>query len=161
RAGLSRSPRVTAFACEYPAAHTCSVRATAPRQRIHHHLAAGVEILGLAAVYYVVAKLGLNLALVRGQVTPLWPPTGIALAWLLLRGVRHWPGITVGAILANVAMGPSLLAVAVISAGNTLAPVCACVLLTRLGFDVELKRVKDVLALILVAALGGMLISAT
>jgi integral membrane sensor domain MASE1 len=121
----------------------------------------GAQILAVAAVYYLAAKVGLGLALVRGQVTPLWPPTGIALACLLLRGIRFWPGITIGAFFANLAAGPSLLAVLSISAGDTLAPVCACLLLTRVGFRPELKQLRDVLALIFLAAFAGMVISAT
>jgi len=135
--------------------------ASVPRQSARGYVVAGVEVLVVAIAYYLVAVLGLHLALVRGQVTPLWPPTGVALAGLLLRGIRCWPGITVGALLANVAMGPSVLGVVAIAAGNTLAPVCACLLLDRLGFRVELRRLKDVLALVFVAALAGMLISAT
>lgn len=115
----------------------------------------------MAVIYFLVAKVGLQLALVRGQVTPLWPPTGIALACLLLLGMRVWPGITIGAFLANVTVGPTLPAVVMISAGNTLAPVCACFLLAKVGFRPEFVRLRDALALVFVAALGGMLISAT
>jgi integral membrane sensor domain MASE1 len=35
--------------------------------------------------------------LVHKQVTPLWPPTGIAIVCLLVYGVRVWPGIALGA----------------------------------------------------------------
>lgn len=115
----------------------------------------------MAVVYFVAARVGLQLALVRGQVTPLWPPTGIALACLLLFGMRCWPGITIGAFLANVFAGPTLPAVVAISAGNTLAPVLACLLLARAGFRPDFLRLKDALALVFVAALGGMLVSAT
>lgn len=124
-------------------------------------LVGGAQILVVAIAYYLAAKLGLRLAVVSEQVTPLWPPTGIALACLLLRGIGCWPGIAVGAFLANVTMGPSLPAVVAITAGNTLAPVCACLLLTRVGFNVDLKRLRDVLALISLAAFASMLISAT
>jgi integral membrane sensor domain MASE1 len=125
------------------------------------YLVGGAQVLAVAAVYFVAAKVGLGLALVRGQVTPLWPPTGIALACLLLRGIRCWPGITIGAFLANLAAGPSVLAVAAISAGDTLAPVCACLLLARVGFRPDLKQLKDVLALIFLAAFASMVLSAT
>jgi integral membrane sensor domain MASE1 len=54
-----------------------------------------------AAAYYLAAVAGLQLALVRGQVTPLWPPTGIALVSLLLLGPEVCPGITIGALLLN------------------------------------------------------------
>lgn len=120
-----------------------------------------LQILMVAGAYLVAAKLGLRQELVRGQVTPLWPPTGIALACLLLLGLRIWPGITLGAFLVNVAIGPTALAVVMISVGNTLAPVCAYLLLTRVGFRLTLDRLRDALALVFLGALGGMLISAT
>lgn len=47
---------------------------------------------GTALAYYAGARLGLSLALVRHQVTPLWPPTGIALAALFVSRGRAWPG---------------------------------------------------------------------
>ena len=55
----------------------------------------------LAAVYFGAAKLGLTMAFVAEQVTAVWPPTGIALAALLVFGYRIWPGIVLGAFLAN------------------------------------------------------------
>ncbi|GAA3149249.1 hypothetical protein GCM10017687_78360 [Streptomyces echinatus] len=97
----------------------------------------------------------------RGQVTPLWPPSVIALAGLLLCGPRVWPGVALGAFLANVGLGPSLPGVLAITAGNTLAPVCSYLLLRRTGFRVELDRLRDALALIFLGAFTGMLISAT
>jgi integral membrane sensor domain MASE1 len=118
-------------------------------------------IVGVAAAYVLGAWLGLRLAVVREQVTPLWLPTGIALGSLLLFGMRVWPGITIGAFLANIFIGPSFWAVVVISVGNTLAPVVAALLLVRVGFRQELDRLRDALALVFVGALGGMLISAT
>ncbi|MFI6602366.1 MASE1 domain-containing protein [Nonomuraea sp. NPDC050536] len=120
-----------------------------------------LQTLGVAGAYFAAAKLGLQHELVRGQVTPLWPPTGIALACLLLMGLRIWPGITLGAFLVNVPIGPTALAVVVISAGNTLAPVCSYLLLTRVGFRTTLDRLRDALALVFLGALGGMLVSAT
>jgi integral membrane sensor domain MASE1 len=132
---------------------------SSPRAR--RYLVAGLQMLFVAAAYYLAAKIGLRLALVRGQVTPLWPPTGISLSCLLLLGIRCWPGITVGAFLVNVAFGPSLPAVVVISAGNTLAIVCAYLLLTRAGFHADLGRLRDALALIGLGAFIGMLASAT
>lgn len=121
----------------------------------------GLQILAVAAAYFAAAKLGLQQELVRGQVTPLWPPTGIALACLLILGVRIWPGITLGAFLVNVAIGPTPVALVAIAIGNTLAPVCSYLLLTQVGFRTTLDRLRDALALVFLGALGGMLVSAT
>ncbi|MER6568120.1 MASE1 domain-containing protein [Streptomyces sp. NPDC001093] len=123
--------------------------------------AAFLEICVIAALYYGSARLGLLQQLVRGQVTPLWPPSGIAVASLLMRGPRVWPGIALGAFLVNISLGPSLPAVLAIAAGNTLAPVCSYLLLRRTGFREDLDRLRDALALIFLGAFTGMLVSAT
>ncbi|MEU7057029.1 MASE1 domain-containing protein [Streptomyces sp. NPDC046197] len=120
-----------------------------------------LKICAVAALYYGSATAGLIQQLVRSQVTPLWPPTGIALASLLLLGPWVWPGITLGAFLANVSLGPSIPAVLAITAGNTLAPVCSYWLLRRAGFRKEMDRLRDALALIFLGAFTGMLVSAT
>ncbi|GHI03240.1 MASE1 domain-containing protein [Streptomyces cellostaticus] len=135
--------------------------ADARHERLRRSGLAAVEICAIAALYFGSAKVGLLQQLVRGQVTPLWPPSGIAVASLLLRGRRVWPGIALGAFLVNISLGPSLLAVLAIVAGNTLAPVCSYVLLRRTGFRNELDRFRDALALIFLGAFTGMLVSAT
>ena len=59
-------------------------------------------ILLIAALYVITARLGLTLAMPpENKATAVWPPSGIALAALLLAGRRVWPGIWVGAFLAN------------------------------------------------------------
>lgn len=115
----------------------------------------------MAAVYAAAAVVGMEQELVRGQVTPLWPPTGVALAGLLFWGTRCWPGITLGAFLVNVPLGPNLLVTLAIAAGNTLAPLASRGVLLRVGFRPELDRLRDALALVFPGALGGMLVSAT
>lgn len=120
-----------------------------------------LTVLAVAAAYYATAQVGLVLALVRGQVTPLWLPTGISLAALLLTGGRMWPGITLGAFCVNIGLGPNFLSVLFITAGNTLAPLVAYLLLRRVGFRIELDRLRDALALVFVGAFGGMAVSAT
>ncbi|QKV95191.1 MASE1 domain-containing protein [Streptomyces sp. NA02950] len=120
-----------------------------------------LRIAAVAALYYAGARIGLLQELVRGQVTPLWPPTGIALACLLLLGPGIWPGVALGALAVNAPIGPSPLAVVAIVAGNTLAPLCSFLLLKRAGFRISLNRLRDALALVFLGALLGMLISAT
>lgn len=116
-------------------------------------------ILAVAVAYYATAKVGLVLALVKGQVTPLWLPTGISVAALLMSGRKIWPGIALGALTANIELGAGLGAVVVITIGNTAAPLAAWYLLTRFGFRTQLDRLKDALLLVFAGALGAMLIS--
>src|SRR5437867_596007 len=59
----------------------------------------------LAAMYFVAARYGLRLAYVHPSATPIWPPTGIALAAMLVLGYRVWPGVLIGAFLADIMNG--------------------------------------------------------
>jgi integral membrane sensor domain MASE1 len=119
-----------------------------------------LDLVVVAACYYLGARVGLLQALVNDQVTPLWPPTGVAVLALLLGGLRLWPGIALGAFAVNSALtdvGSTVL----ITVGNTLAPVVAYLLLKRVGFRRELDRTRDALALVVLGGLVGMVVSAT
>ncbi|MFF5566428.1 MASE1 domain-containing protein [Streptomyces sp. NPDC012623] len=122
-----------------------------------------VRILAVAAAYWAVGQLGLlRQVVIEGTViTPLWPPTGIALSSLLLLGIRVWPGIAIGVLLSIATIGPVRLTDLGVIAGNTLAPVCAFLLLRTVGFRTALDRLRDGVALVFLGALAGMLISAT
>ena len=61
-----------------------------------------LKIAVLTCVYFAAAKLGLMIAFEKTNASPIWPPTGVALAAVLLYGYRIWPGITIGAFLANI-----------------------------------------------------------
>lgn len=56
--------------------------------------------LAIAAVYYITAKLGQLLAIPPGFVTPVYPPSGIALVCFLTFGYDIWVGIWCGAFIA-------------------------------------------------------------
>jgi integral membrane sensor domain MASE1 len=119
-------------------------------------------ILGLAAVYYGAAKLGLSLAFETASVTAVWPPTGIALAALVLFGFRLWPGVALGAFLANAWTGVPFLTVLGITAGNTLEALAGAYLLVSVaGFRPSLERAVDVLRLVLLGAVISTAVSAT
>jgi len=125
-----------------------------------------LQTLVIAACYYGAGRLGLMRRLtVEGAVfTPIWPPTGVAVAALLLIGLRAWPGIAIGALLVVLSLSSfsSLeLSAAGIVAGNTVAPVCAWLLLRAVHFRTDLSRFRDGLALVFLAALGAMTISAS
>jgi signal transduction histidine kinase len=124
---------------------------------------AGRQVFELALValaYWLAARLSLNLALVNGQVTPIWPPTGIAVVAILLVGRRAAAAIALAAFAVNLPLGPSPVGAAVIAGGNTLAPLLAAEILRRANFHLELDRLWDATAITL-AALVGMLVSAT
>ena len=115
----------------------------------------------VAFAYWLSARLSLSLALVHGQVTPIWPPTGIALVSILVFGRPMALAIFTGALAVNLPLGPSPLGVVVIAAGNTLAPLAAAELLNRVGFRRELDRLQDAVSIIVLAALLAMTVSAS
>lgn len=55
-----------------------------------------VQITGVAVVYFAAANLGLSLAALHKNVTPIWPPTGIAIASLLIFGPPRVAGCVCG-----------------------------------------------------------------
>src|SRR5437899_1127263 len=121
----------------------------------------GLRLAVVAAAYFFTAQLGLQLAVVHRQVTPVWPPTGIALVAILVLGVRIWPAIALAALAVNIPLGPNPVGAGVIAAGNTLAPLTAAYLMKQAGFRLELDRLGDAAAIILLGALAGMAVSAT
>jgi integral membrane sensor domain MASE1 len=95
-------------------------------------------------------------------VTAIWPPTGIALAALVLGGYRLWPGVALGAFLANSWTGIPVYSVLGITIGNTLEAVAGAYLLSQVAhFRPSLERVRDVLALAGLAAIVSTMVSAT
>ncbi len=128
-----------------------------PTSRVHII----AEILALAALYLITAKLGLMLGAVSGFATLIWPPSGIALAAMLVFGRRLWPGIALGAFLANWSQGASIPVAIGIATGNTLEPLLGAWLLRRAGFRNSLDRLRDIVVLVALAAFLSTLVSAT
>jgi integral membrane sensor domain MASE1 len=129
-----------------------------PERRLLRDL---IHCLVLALLYVGAAKLGLRYATIAKSVTLVWPPTGLALAAVVLVGPRLWPGIALGAFLSNAATpGVPLGSAAAIAAGNTLEAVGSAYFLRYLGFNPSLARIVDVFGLLLVAVLATM-VSAT
>ena len=69
---------------------------------IHPLLWLSVLSLVIAIVYFAAGYLGKSLAIPPGNVTLLWPPSGIALGLVLQFGWRAVPGIWLGAVASNV-----------------------------------------------------------
>jgi two-component sensor histidine kinase len=90
-----------------------------------------IEIVAVAVIYAAVAKLSLALASINPSASPVWPPTGLALASVLLLGQRVWPGILAGAFAANAATAGSLATSLAIAGGNTLETLVGAYLINR------------------------------
>ncbi|HWN99679.1 MAG TPA: MASE1 domain-containing protein, partial [Blastocatellia bacterium] len=120
------------------------------------------SLITVAAIYLVAAKLGLSLAFLNASVSPVWPPTGVAMAAVMLLGYQISPAIFVAALVANLATGLPIATATGIAAGNTLEAICAGFLLHRfVGFHTPFYRARDVLKFVLLAVLFSPMVSAT
>jgi diguanylate cyclase (GGDEF)-like protein len=116
----------------------------------------------LATVYFVAAKLGLKLAFVHASATPVWPATGIALAVFLSLGYGVWPGIFVGAFLANLTTAGSVATSIGIGLGNTLEGLAGAYLVNRFANGrAAFDRARDIFVLAALAATLSTMVSAT
>jgi signal transduction histidine kinase len=129
---------------------------------VRDRLREAAEVVALAAIYVVVARLGLMLHAVDGFATLVWPPTGLSLAALLHFGRRLWPGVALGAFVANVLTGAPMSVALGITFGNTFEALAGAYALAHLpGFRASFDRLRDVLGLIVFAAIGSTVASAT
>ena len=116
----------------------------------------------LTVVYVLTAEAGFRVAFVAEQVTTVWAPSGLAIAALLLWGVRLSPAVWIGAFAANAGNDAPLWTAAAIATGNTLEAVGAVWGLSRLRrFDPSLLRIRDTLAFMAIAAGLSTIVSAT
>ena len=88
-------------------------------------------LVAIGVIYFVLAKGGLALASVHPSATPIWPPTGLALAAVLLWGYRTWPAIFIAAVIANATTAGSVAIAIAIAIGNTLEAVVGAYLVNR------------------------------
>lgn len=113
------------------------------------------QLILLAGIYFVAAKLSLLLAIPPGYATAVWPPSGIALAASLLLGYRMWPGIWLGATLVNVTVAMSPVAAVIIGTGNTLEALAGAALIRHfIGVPRRFARGRDVVIFVAAAAVS-------
>ena len=117
-------------------------------------------ILGLAAIYWAGAAVGLYFSNI-GIITLIWPPTGLSLAALLLFGRRLWPGIFLGALVAELGTGIGALPASGIAIGNTLEALAGAYLLDKAGFQRIFDRPRDVALLVMLGAGISTMVSAS
>lgn len=114
----------------------------------------------LAIVYVVVAGAGLQLAVVHGTVSPVWPAAGFAIGAMALLGLGHWPAIAAGALFANFFFAHDPLPIAAgIAMGNTLEACLGAAVLWRFNVRGEVSSIRDGLVLVGVAILAPALSS--
>jgi len=133
--------------------------ATLPVVRV---LATAALNLALTGAYFASGKLGLALAFVHPSASPVWPPTGLALAALLVFGPRAWPGIFLGAYLVNATTHGSVATSLAIAFGNTLEGVLGAFLTREFaGGRAAFDHPQSVFRFTLLAGLAATTLSAT
>lgn len=106
-------------------------RSLAPKTDFRRGARYAGGLVAIGVIYFVLAKGGLALASVHPSATPIWPPTGLALAAVLLWGYRTWPAIFIAAVIANATTAGSVATAIAIATGNTLEAVVGAYLVNR------------------------------
>jgi PAS domain S-box-containing protein len=115
------------------------------------------QAAALAALYFIAAKLSLAFAIPPGYASPLWAPSGLALAACLLMGPRLWPGIWVGAALVNLTVDQSFIAAVLIGTGNTFEALAGVALIRHwTAVPQRLQTTGDALRFIAAATLASL-----
>ena len=147
-------------------------------------LGTSTRVVILAGFYLLAGILGREGAVLSGNVVLVWPPTGVALAALVLFGYRYWPGIALGAVVFamldagasiaclashKMAVGAALftdgLSLGIYTLGMVLgstvgAVVCAYLLERFSDFRCSMERVRDVVALVVLVCILGTTVNA-
>jgi signal transduction histidine kinase len=129
-------------------------------QRIRGSGAAALALIG--AAYFVAGKLGLKFAFIHPSATAVWPPTGFALAAMLIFGRRVWPSILLGAFFVNITTFGSIATSTGIAVGNTLEALAGAYLVERFARGTQaFVRPQDVFKFGLLAGVFSTAVSAT
>jgi integral membrane sensor domain MASE1 len=122
------------------------------------------EILLVALLYFVGAKIALSGAFYHDSVFPIWPSAGVSLAAFLVLGYRTWPGVFIGAFLSNdlLITGAGPLNSLIISAGNVVeASLGAWFIKRYMSNRMYLDRAWDVVRFVMVSGFLCSAVSAT
>ena len=126
------------------------------------HLQTALLNLGLAAIYFCAGSFGLSLASINPSASAVWPPSGIALAAVLLWGYRLAPGVFLGALLVNFVTQGSVATASTIAAGNTFEALLGAWLVCRFADGPKaFGQTRNILRFILLAAILSTTVGAT
>ena len=121
-----------------------------------------LELFAIAGAYFGLAVSGLLIPWINPTATPLWPPTGVALALMLIRGYRIWPAIFVGGFFATAVGGGALSEAACVALGTPTAALAGTWLINRWSHGRETFATPlDVAKFALIAFAPTAMISAT
>jgi signal transduction histidine kinase len=117
--------------CLVQASTMSDPRSLTPETNFHRSISYAGGLVAIGVIYFALAKGGLALASINPSATPIWPPTGVALAAVLLWGYRTWPAIFTAAVIANATTAGSVATAIGIATGNSLEAVVGAYLINR------------------------------
>ncbi|MCT7982035.1 MASE1 domain-containing protein [Laspinema sp. A4] len=115
----------------------------------------------LAASYWIAAMLAIWIPGLEENLLPFGPPAGVALAGLVLWGVKVWPGVAIGAFLYAQSQGVPYWVAALGAIACVVQAIVGTRLLQKVEFDPALERLRDVGCLIGIGAILSTLINAS
>lgn len=121
-----------------------------------------LQFIFVAGLYFLTGRLGLMFSADNGYSTLIWPPSGIALASVILFGYRIWPALLLGAFATNLSLGPSYATLyeavisqpqnIVIAIGNTSQALIATWLLQKFNcYSTQLTKLSSITKFYLIA----------
>ncbi len=115
----------------------------------------------LAASYLLAAILAIWIPGLDQNLLPFGPPAGVALAGLVLYGVKVWPGVAVGAFLYAQYQGVPYWVAGVGAIACVVQAIVGTRLLQKFEFDPALERLRDVGSFIGIGAILSTVIHAS
>lgn len=121
-----------------------------------------IVLLAIAAIYFALGQLGLAVGGFAGGTMAVWPPSGFAIAALVVFGRRAWPAISAGAFLALVVPTGHILASGVVACGLTLEAVVGAALVDRFAQgEKAFQSANTIFRFVAIAAFASAPLSAT
>jgi len=110
---------------------------------------------GIATAYLVTSIVGRRFGWVDSFPGPVWPPSGVTIACVLLFGRRLLPGVAVGSMVAGLLRGAPFLLSSGFMVANVVEPLICAQLLNGVRFRSDLGRLKSLARYLGAVAVGS------
>lgn len=137
-------------------------------RRLRHDLSRGafqgyaLRLTLVFVLYFVAGKLGLSVPFTSGNVSPVWPASGVALAAVLLWGYEVWPAIALAAFFVNFLTPIPTSSCVGLALGNTSSALVGAYLVRRFIHDKpSFERLRDVAGLMAFGAAVAPMVAAS
>jgi integral membrane sensor domain MASE1 len=113
-----------------------------------------LQIIVCATIYFLCGKYGLLFPYAKGNISPLWPPAGIAIAIILLKGPQFLPAIFLGGFMTTFSTNVPVVASIAVGIGNMLEALIGNIIFIQRNGSVRLDKLKDIFTLIIIAIIA-------